>query len=255
MAKTHRSFFFVSVAGALLLGLGAGCAEQREASQSQGDLADLEASLAATSSSLASTDAAVQQCFTDFRSCVEAASDGDERTSCREDLTACLPEQPLGPRECADDAGAAPGPRRGFGGRRGPGQGFGFGNGPRFGGGAADADGGGAAADADGGAAAPGNEPGAEQGGFCGAPFVPRGGGFGGCAGRARDNLAGGGEPGAVASFCRACVREAFEERIAALCEKAAELCAADDAPERICARVADACADVAAPAADAGAP
>lgn len=260
MTKSHRSVFFVSVTGALLLGLGAGCAEQREASPSEGDLADLEASLRATSSSLASTDAAVQQCFTDFRSCVEAASDGADRTSCREDLTACLPEQPLGPRECASDAGAGPG--RGFSGRRGPGRGFGFGfgNGPRFGGGAADADGGGT--DADGGVAAPGDgpgsEPGNEQGGFCGAPFVPRGGGFGGCAGRARDNLASGGEPGAVASFCRACVREAFEERIAALCEKAAELCAADDAPERICARVAEACADVDAPPAadaDAGAP
>jgi hypothetical protein len=243
MAKKHRSFFFVHVTGALLLGLGAGCAEQHEASPSEGDLADLEASLAATTSSLASTDEAVEQCFTDFRSCAAAATLADERASCREELTACLPEQPLGPRECSADAGAA-GPGRGFGGRRGPGQGrpgpgFGFGNGPRFGGDPV--------GDVDAGAAPSDNG----EGGFCAAPFVPRGGGFGGCAGRARDNLAGGGEPGAVASFCRACVREAFEERIAELCQKAAELCAADDAPERICARVTAACADVDAPAND----
>jgi hypothetical protein len=245
MAKTHRSIIFVPWTGALLLGLGAGCAGQHEASPSEGDLADLEASLSATTSSLAATDAAVQQCFTDFRGCLDAATGAAERSSCREDLTACLPEQPLGPRECAGDAGA-PGPGRGFGGRRGPGRGFGVGNGPRFGGVA------GGDAEVDGGAAPPDDG----AGGFCAAPFVPRGGGFGGCTGRARDNLAGGGEPGAVASFCRACVREAFEERIAVLCAKAAELCAADDAPERICARVSEACADVDPPAGvDAGTP
>jgi hypothetical protein len=236
MAKIHR-LFFVHVG--LVLGLGAGCAEQQQASQGEGDLADLEASLAATTSSLASTDTAVQQCFTDFRSCVDAAADGDERTICREDLTACLPDQPLGPRECAADAGA-PGEGPGFG-RGGQGRGFGARFGSRFGRGGGDADAGAAA-------------PGAGAGGFCGAPFTPRGGGFGGCAGRARDRLAGGGEPGDVASTCRACVREAFEERLATLCAKAAELCAADGAPENICARVTAFCADVDAPAAEADA-
>jgi hypothetical protein len=237
MAKTHRSYFFLSAAGGLLFGLGVSCAQKTAAND--GELAELEASLAATTSSLASTDQAVQECFTAFRSCIGEAADGAARTSCGTDLAACLPEQPLAPPECALDAGAA---GAGFAGRPGAPRGErGFGRGPqRFHGGAP--------GDADAGFG------GVEAGGRCAPPLFPRG-GFRGCAGRAADNLAGGAEPGSVASSCRACVREAFEDRRAALCAKAAELCAADDAPQRICARVTQACDGVAQATPDAGAP
>jgi hypothetical protein len=240
MAKSHGSYFFVFAAGGLLLGLGVSCATQHTQASDDGELAELEASLAATSSSLASTDQAVQECFTAFRSCSDAAAgDADARASCREDLAQCLPAQPLAPPECSLDAGA---PGDGFRGRVGPGRGGrGFGQGPgRFGGPPGDGD-----------AGVFGERGGGVR---CAPPVFPRG-GFGGCAGRAGDNLARGGEPGAVASSCRSCVREAFEARRAELCAKAADLCAADGAPQRVCERVTEACAGVGAAAPDAGTP
>jgi hypothetical protein len=248
MAKTHGSYVFLYAASGLLLGLGVSCSSQsaqKEAQATGGELAELEASLNATSSSLASTDQAVQECFTAFRSCNEAAAgDADARGACRDELGACLPDAPVSAPECAADAGA---PGGGFAGRGGPGRGFGFGFGQergRFGGGQADTDAGAGAGVRD------DRGPGAQ----CLPPGFPQG-GLRGCSGRAHDNIMGGGAPGAVASSCRACVRELFAERAAALCAKAEALCAADGAPQRLCERVSEKCADVGGGAADAGSP
>lgn len=265
MSRNTKSYSWA--ASIALFSLTSACDSQGATSEDTSeDLSTAVANLEDTADSLDSARDEAGACFEAFRGC--ASADGADLEACRLTLSECLPDEaPLPPRcdigagEGGDD-GVRPPPDR----LPPPGTGEGEGE---------------ECEEGDGGLREPPEEgddvrplpPGEREEGTgedegvreaadvevivhegrrdeggegvrCERPDVP-GDRIDGCREVVESRLAEGGREEDARAAHAACVGDAFEDHLAGLCERAGELCSADDAPADLCARVSEACASV----------